>query len=115
MKRFGRRCSSPSRFDRGVTLTHAETKWVGANTGPEPISGTVQCPEGVHGPATLGLVVVVDDADSSFHAEIDYPVTVVCATTDSTATSSPTPEPEADNETEGTEDDVSSENPGTDD
>lgn len=82
--------------DSGVTLIDAETRRVGASTGPEAVSGTVECPEGVHGPARLELTVVVDSLDDAVHAEIDYPVTVVCPPAEST----PTAEPDVDDEGE---------------
>jgi hypothetical protein len=71
-----------------VDLLDVETELVGPTTGPQAVSGTVDCPANVHGPARLDLTVVVDGPDGGLHAEIDYPVTVVCASDAST----PTPE-----------------------
>jgi hypothetical protein len=99
--------------DDGVTLVDAETAWVEASTGPEAVSGTVDCPEGVHGPVRLELTVVADAADSAFRAEIDYPVTVVCATAEPTPTT--TPESDADEGSERTEADDHTETPDSDD
>jgi hypothetical protein len=65
--------------DSAATLLQAETERVGPTT-PQVVHGTVKCPGPPNnGPTQLDLTVVVDDPDRGFHAEIQYPVTVVCA------------------------------------